>query len=595
MPPIVNIAAYKFVTLDQLGERRVELRALCNLQQLRGTILLSPEGINLFVAGARDGVDALLSRLRQIPALADLTVKESLSDEQPFNRMLVKLKREIIPFGRSEVDPIRSPSRRLSPRELKRWLDEGRAFTLLDARNNFEVKVGTFRDAVAIDVDNFRDFPEALNRLPEDFKRRPLVTFCTGGIRCEKAAPLLEREGFQDVYQLDGGILKYFEECGGKHYQGTCFVFDRRVAVDTGLREVETKLCFACQATLSVEDQASSLYIEGRSCPHCHRSPEQKLAELLGRRHAAIRAATTPLPGSVPYDNVRPLSVPLRLDRVELLDFLDAMRTQVSREEWQEICRQGQLECRGELARPGRIVRAGERYLHHLPASREPDVSAEIEIVHEDEAVVVVNKPAPLPMHPCGRFNRNSLLSILNQVYRPVRLRPLHRLDADTTGVVLFSKTRQVARQVQPQFKTNSVTKTYLACVHGRPPRADFTSNSPISVTGDRGVRTSDEGGYPARTRFRVLKKFENETTLLEVTPLTGRTNQIRVHLWELELPIVGDPIYQSDRTLGEPKTLSPQDPPLCLHAASIEFLHPFREQRVRYLARQPAWASDTQ
>lgn len=241
MLPIVNVAAYRFADLNGLAELRVELSELCRLLELRGTILLSPEGINLFVAGLREQVDSLLQRLGQIPGLADLEVKESRSRQQPFRRMRIKIKREIIAFGVEGIAPAKYTSRRLSARTLRRWLDEGRPVTLLDTRNNFEVRIGTFQDAVSLGLKDFRDFPVAVSQLPEEMKRQPVVTFCTGGIRCEKAAPFLEQAGFQDVYQLEGGILKYFEECGGIHFQGDCFVFDERVAVDAVLQECPSR------------------------------------------------------------------------------------------------------------------------------------------------------------------------------------------------------------------------------------------------------------------------------------------------------------------------------------------------------------------
>lgn len=233
---VLNLSAYKFVPLDRLPERRDALRELCGRQPLKGTILLAEEGINLFVAGERAATDALLALLRSWPGLADLTPKESLSETQPFGRMLVKIKREIIAFGVEGIDPSRAPAPRLAARTLKQWLDEGRAITLLDTRNNYEVRAGTFRGAVPADIEHFRDFPAALRALPASLKSHPVVTFCTGGIRCEKAAPLLQREGFSEVYQLEGGILKYFEECGGAHYEGTCFVFDEREGVDSALQ-----------------------------------------------------------------------------------------------------------------------------------------------------------------------------------------------------------------------------------------------------------------------------------------------------------------------------------------------------------------------
>ena len=230
--------------------------------------MLSPEGINFFVAGRRANVEALLIEVRSIPGLADLTPKESASAEQPYNRMLVKIKKEIIAFGVAGIDPARQPAAKLSPRMLKQWLDEGRAITLLDTRNDYEIRLGTFRGAVAAGIDHFRDFPEAVRRLPPAVKDRPIVMFCTGGIRCEKAGPFMAREGY-DVFQLDGGILKYFEECGGAHYDGECFVFDRRVGLDPNLQETKSVMCFACQMPLTEEDQKDPHYVPDVSCGHC--------------------------------------------------------------------------------------------------------------------------------------------------------------------------------------------------------------------------------------------------------------------------------------------------------------------------------------
>lgn len=275
-PEVLNLSAYRFApfSAEELPALRERLLTLTRDElKLRGTILLSTEGINLFVAGPRAATDVLLGELRALPGLADLAPKESLSAEQPFNRMLVKIKKEIIAFGVEGIDPARAPSPRLEARELKRWLDEGRPVTLLDTRNDYEVKLGTFKNAVVPHIDHFRHFPEAVRRLPEELKKQPVVTFCTGGIRCEKAAPFLEREGFEQVFQLEGGILKYFEECGGAHYDGECFVFDRRVGVDPELRETDSVMCWACQMPLTAAEQKDPRYVPDISCPHCAPAP----------------------------------------------------------------------------------------------------------------------------------------------------------------------------------------------------------------------------------------------------------------------------------------------------------------------------------
>jgi UPF0176 protein len=240
--PILNIAAYKFVTLSDLPALQADLRALCESHALKGTILLAHEGINLFMAGDEAAIRAFLIELRQRTAFTDLTVKESWSDTQPFGKLLVKLKKEIIPLGRPDIDPAREPAPRVTPAELKRWLDQGhddrgREVVLLDTRNTYEVERGTFAGAVDMQLDIFRNFGDRLATLDPALKQKTVVSFCTGGIRCEKAAPLMLKEGFRDVYQLDGGILKYFEDCGSAHFVGDCYVFDERVALDSDLNE----------------------------------------------------------------------------------------------------------------------------------------------------------------------------------------------------------------------------------------------------------------------------------------------------------------------------------------------------------------------
>jgi UPF0176 protein len=231
MASVLNISAYKFTPLDGLPEIKAQLAATAEGAGLRGTILLSPEGINLFVAGPRDGVDRLLAAIRALPGLSDLPAKESLSDAPPFGKMRIKIKREIIAFGVPGIDPARAPTRKV----LRQWLDEGRPVTLIDTRNEYEIDRGTFRGAWRPGIAHFRHFPQAVAKLPPELKDAPIVMFCTGGIRCEKAGPFMEQAGSKQVLQLDGGILKYFEECGGAHFEGDCFVFDERTAVDAQL------------------------------------------------------------------------------------------------------------------------------------------------------------------------------------------------------------------------------------------------------------------------------------------------------------------------------------------------------------------------
>jgi UPF0176 protein len=237
---ILNIAAYRFVALDQLTQLRAAFKARGEELGLKGTILLAGEGINLVLAGAAANVEAFLEALLTDARFASIEVKRSWSAGQSFNRLLVKIKREIVSMHRPEVNPCETPASRLGPGGLERWLDEGRAVVLLDARNQFEVNLGTFEGALSLGLKSFSDFPRAMQALPQELKDLPIVTFCTGGIRCEKAAPWLISQGFREVYQLEGGILNYFEQCGGAYFRGACFVFDQRVALDACLLQTGT-------------------------------------------------------------------------------------------------------------------------------------------------------------------------------------------------------------------------------------------------------------------------------------------------------------------------------------------------------------------
>lgn len=241
---IVNISCYKFVTLNDREALKADLTARCQALQLKGTILLAPEGINLFLAGTRDSMDAIVTYLRSDPRFSDLQPKESLTSHPPFRKLRVRLKKEIITMKHPLIKPEASRAPSVTPARLKTWLDrgqddEGRPILMLDTRNDYEVAAGTFRDAVDYHLSTFSEFPAQItaqrNANQEMFDGKTVVTFCTGGIRCEKAAIYMKAVGIGNVFQLDGGILKYFEEVGDSHYQGSCFVFDNRTMLDVNL------------------------------------------------------------------------------------------------------------------------------------------------------------------------------------------------------------------------------------------------------------------------------------------------------------------------------------------------------------------------
>lgn len=238
---ILNIAAYHFVVIADVPETAAWVRTLCETHGLLGSVLVAPEGANFFLAGPEADVDAMLAELQADARFTGLVVKRSWSETVPFQRLKVKQKREIISFaGRpAATGEARTPA--VLPETLARWLaqghdDEGREVVMLDTRNQQEIAFGTFTGAVTLPIEKFNDFPEAVEAVRGQLQDRRIVSFCTGGVRCEKAAPFLESAGFENVMQLEGGILRYFEDVGGAGYTGGCFVFDERVALDPALK-----------------------------------------------------------------------------------------------------------------------------------------------------------------------------------------------------------------------------------------------------------------------------------------------------------------------------------------------------------------------
>jgi UPF0176 protein len=288
----VNIAAYKFITLDNLEELRPQYQDLCNELRLKGTVLLTPEGINMFLSGTREHIDQYLAWVRSDARLADLEWKESLSAEQSHKRMLVKIKREIITMRMPLIKPELGRAPVVDAPTLKRWLDQGHdddgvEVVMMETRNAFEVDVGTFNNTLDYRIEKFTEFPAVAAEHKDELAGKTVVTFCTGGIRCEKAAIHMKEIGYDRVFQLEGGILKYFEEVGGDHYTGDCFVFDYRTALNPKLEPTETAQCFACRAVVTPRQQLSPEYVVGVSCPHCAGKPAQGTSDATASSQAA--------------------------------------------------------------------------------------------------------------------------------------------------------------------------------------------------------------------------------------------------------------------------------------------------------------------
>jgi len=254
---VINISGYRFVKLELLPLLQADMQAALKETGVLGTILLAEEGINIALAGNRKSVDQAIAFFQSDNRFRDIWLKESLSDDIPFSKLKVRVRHEIIAFdgaNASDKQLHRPHAPSLKPEIVAQWLDEGRDVTLLDTRNMYEIASGTFKAAEHLDIAHFRDFQNAVQCALDDGRLQldqPMITFCTGGIRCEKAAPWMLEKGFKEVYQIDGGVLNYFQRTGGKHWEGDCFVFDDRVEVDRQLSPTGATWCTDCQLTVS--------------------------------------------------------------------------------------------------------------------------------------------------------------------------------------------------------------------------------------------------------------------------------------------------------------------------------------------------------
>lgn len=240
---IQYVAGYKFVPLCDLKSLRDHFLTYCEQLLLKGTILLSEEGININLAGEPAAIKEFILTLKQDNRFNDMSFRTSYNDRIPYKRLKVKLKKEIITLRQPDVKPLEKTAPNIKPTTFKQWLDEKHDITILDTRNDYEIRFGSFKNAINLHINDFSEFATSTDKISRD---KPIVMFCTGGIRCEKAALHLMNEGYSDVYQLEGGILNYFETVGGEHYEGGCFVFDERIAVDANLQAMNVEQCDLC-------------------------------------------------------------------------------------------------------------------------------------------------------------------------------------------------------------------------------------------------------------------------------------------------------------------------------------------------------------
>ena len=307
MDKITVAAFYRFTGLPEFSAYQARLLAAAEAGGVRGTILLAPEGVNGTIAGPRAGVDAVLAHIKTLPGCAELDWKESEAPENPFLRMKVRLKKEIVTMGVADIAPELSHERYVEPGEWNSIISDPETI-VIDTRNDYEVSIGSFEGALNPQTASFRDFPEWFRKFRAENNVKKVAMFCTGGIRCEKSTAFLRSEGVEDVVHLKGGILRYLETVPEEEslWRGECFVFDNRVSVGHDLAPGSYDLCHACRMPITEEDKASEHYSPGVSCPNCHDrlSEEQKrnfaerqkqveLAKARGEQHIGVKQAKT--------------------------------------------------------------------------------------------------------------------------------------------------------------------------------------------------------------------------------------------------------------------------------------------------------------
>lgn len=286
MSEIVVAAFYKFANLSDYSQLQAPFLDFCLSAKINGTILLASEGINGTVAGSRASIDSLMAFLRSEPRLHDIEHKESFTNELPFDRMKVKLKKEIVPLGVSTVDPNKLVGTYVSPEEWNALISDPEVI-IVDTRNDYEVDIGTFKGALDPKTKRFRDFPSFVSKNLDPDKHKKVAMFCTGGIRCEKASSFMLQHGFKEVFHLKGGILKYLEKIPADKslWDGECFVFDQRIAVGNGLIVGDHEQCYACRHPVSAQDRESPEFRLGVSCPYCFDNlPEKTRARAIERQ-----------------------------------------------------------------------------------------------------------------------------------------------------------------------------------------------------------------------------------------------------------------------------------------------------------------------
>lgn len=292
MEKYIVCAMYKFVALDDYEAMRAPLLEAMEQNGIKGTLLLASEGINGTVSGTREGIDNLLAYLNADARINPISYKESIHEDKPFYRTKVKLKKEIVTLGVEGIDPRRTVGTYVKPKDWNDLISDPEV-TVIDTRNDYEIEIGTFKHAIDPETKTFREFPEYVEKNLDPSKNKKVAMFCTGGIRCEKSTAYLKEQGFEEVYHLEGGILQYLEDVPKQEslWEGDCFVFDNRIAVNHDLEKSVYDQCYACRLPITEEDKQSEKYEAGVSCPHCFGTHSEEQIKRFREREKQVQLA----------------------------------------------------------------------------------------------------------------------------------------------------------------------------------------------------------------------------------------------------------------------------------------------------------------
>ncbi|MCC2615452.1 rhodanese-related sulfurtransferase [Aestuariibacter halophilus] len=292
MKQFIVCAMYKFVALENYQDMRQPLLDVMEANDIKGTLLLAHEGINGTISGPREGIDALLAYLNSDPRINPISYKESLDDNQPFYRTKVKLKKEIVTMGVDGIDPRKTVGTYVKPQDWNALISDPDV-TVIDTRNDYEIEIGTFKHAINPKTETFREFPQYVKETLDPAKNKKVAMFCTGGIRCEKSTAYLKEQGFEEVYHLEGGILQYLADVPKEEslWEGDCFVFDNRVAVDHDLNKSHYDQCYACRLPITEEDKQSDKFESGVSCPKCYGTHSEEQIARFREREKQVNLA----------------------------------------------------------------------------------------------------------------------------------------------------------------------------------------------------------------------------------------------------------------------------------------------------------------